>query len=418
MYRRRSCSPRPAFTLVELLVVIAIIGILIALLLPAIQAAREAARRSTCTNNMKQLGIAFSNYHAVYDRLPIGYGDWYGGTNTAGPMPARGTPTLKLLPYLEQEAVYKQMFFNIQNNAVNNSAPANAAGIPPNVGDQPLRKLGTGNPPDQTQGYGLRTSTTKVPMLTCPSDTKTYNNQANYGWGANGAMNIPGINGGIGNRSLFNYSPNIGASARGANCGGCQPLITPLVGASPYPLVNSSWQGWDSNIGNWFGTGGEQNGWYQNPGDDRWISGPFACDYWAARFQEVADGTSNTIAYGEIRPYCQAGQTKSDSFWGANSGGMPMATTAPINLPICIGEPGYLQMKALQYLNQLTDAGWINGSAWTGSGLNSSHPGGAQVLMVDGSVHFLPETINYDTYQRLGDRRDGYQIDPTDYALK
>jgi len=117
MSRRRS-PPRLAFTLVELLVVIAIIGILIALLLPAIQAAREAARRATCTNNMKQIGIALHNYHSVYERFPMGYGDWCCG-QLGGTDPARGTATLGLLPYLEQEAAYKQMRFNIQNNAAN-----------------------------------------------------------------------------------------------------------------------------------------------------------------------------------------------------------------------------------------------------------------------------------------------------------
>jgi prepilin-type N-terminal cleavage/methylation domain-containing protein len=97
------------FTLVELLVVIAIIGILVALLLPAVQAAREAARRSQCQNNLKQIGIGLHNHQSAYKRLPpmSRYDGARTGANPAQAQGERGNLWIYLLPFVEQENVYK-----------------------------------------------------------------------------------------------------------------------------------------------------------------------------------------------------------------------------------------------------------------------------------------------------------------------
>ena len=144
---------RKAFTLVELLVVIAIIGILIALLLPAVQAAREAARRSQCVNNLKQFGIGLQNYNDVHRTFPPRKGGTLGAASTWGPTGGnrqRVSAFVPLLPYIEQQAMYNQI------KAGGNSMGVSSRMAPPY------------GPP---AWYTWENWKPQISLLICPSDT-------------------------------------------------------------------------------------------------------------------------------------------------------------------------------------------------------------------------------------------------------
>jgi prepilin-type N-terminal cleavage/methylation domain-containing protein len=113
---------RPAFTLVELLVVIAIIGILVGLLLPAVQAVRQAARRTACTNNLRQLALAIHNYASAQRHFPAGVVD-----DDDNHRRGLHSGTVYLLPYIEQDNLYQQYDFSQPWDA---SANLPVAGVP------------------------------------------------------------------------------------------------------------------------------------------------------------------------------------------------------------------------------------------------------------------------------------------------
>lgn len=401
--RRSSRMLRWAFTLVELLVVIAIIGILVALLLPAIQAARESGRRTQCSNNLKQLGIALHAYHDAFQRFAPGQGDWSGGGgntfyqqyNMVGCCPARGSTLVALMPYMELQATYNNLNFSIMNIAsganynVNNSTGGGPNPLTPNIADQKNPVWVTLTQPNTPNG-SVYWASQRIPSLQCPSDGTREMPQVQ--WNSNP------------NRSYGNYAPSIGANSLNGN------TLVPVTGATPYPNAqNNVGNGTGTAIqGNWFGTGALREGWVYNLGDESYVSGPFACAFWAARIQDISDGTNNVIAMGEYRPFCAEINTNRDLFWGGNGWQHLGSTASPINLPTCKGELGAPIMVTLGYLdNNIPQRGGWQGNETGSDGFKSKHPAGSQFLFCDGTVHFLQETINYDVYQRLGDRRDG-----------
>ena len=176
---------RSGFTLVELLVVITIIGILIALLLPAVQAAREAARRLQCGNNLKQFGLALHNYHTAHGQFPLGAigrdpstGSWSASHPSNG---YRQPFLVQILPYIEQMGMYEQY---------EKDKSWSGSGIPPSAINAELRKI-------------------RIALFDCPSDSKLMwtsnadvSTKGNYGlnWGrgtyidqcGDGGFDVPG----------------------------------------------------------------------------------------------------------------------------------------------------------------------------------------------------------------------------------
>src|SRR5438067_12295540 len=131
MRRNLMTRLRRGFTLVELLVVIAIIGVLVALLLPAVQAAREAARRTQCINNLKQIGIALHTYHDSLRVFPPSYLIFPGGSPAMGPPdPDSGdagpgwTALMLILPQIEQGNLYQSFDLNAPSWSPKNATPA------------------------------------------------------------------------------------------------------------------------------------------------------------------------------------------------------------------------------------------------------------------------------------------------------
>ena len=360
--RRTGRRGAAAFTLVELLVVIAIIGVLVALLLPAIQAAREAARRSQCLNNLRQLGVGMLNHESSKKRFAQNE-QYVFKTNGQTGRRDLASHLVMVAPYVEATGLYGQL---------------NLSPTAPKVPGEQL-----------VQGVPLRQLS--LAILTCPSDDKTGVVEPNNGF-------IKIWNGLIrpGTVATTSYVGSMGAQLMG--WGGCN--VKTIVGYTGNVYgQNTIYPGDD-----WFNTTSKKTT-CNNNGNERGdcpdpatVSGVFSRSAWAAKIREIEDGTSNTIMMGEVRPSTAAfnwihGWTLSEGLW--------FATTAPINYET---DPTVLPGPTLPVCRN-----WESDFN-TANGFKSLHTSGVNMVFCDGSTRFLNEAIDYTTYQRLGARSDGESI--------
>jgi prepilin-type N-terminal cleavage/methylation domain-containing protein/prepilin-type processing-associated H-X9-DG protein len=365
------------FTLIELLVVISIISLLIALLLPAVQSAREAGRRAQCTNNLKQIGLAMHNYVSTVQALPPVSVDCPASNCNHGPPPNNSpyphqnwSQHARLLPFLEQTPLYNAINWNF--------------GARGNDGDVAYVDS---NPPDGASGGSdsipqMTVLTTTIASFLCPSDGNP---------GSSGTFLVGGVNKLVG---ASNYPCNIGLNRR--ITGGAPDKSWKLNGPN-YVASN-----WDNAVNSTTTMATFEDGTSQTAIFSEWIKG-----------QAVATGTSKNgllevYNLGEnsdffrtdyqfmqlcnivpITNFNQQWQWKGE--WWAFGGTMIYSHTQTPNRTSCVYHD----------INQ-DGRGTI-----TMISASSNHPGGVNVLFMDGSVRFVKSAVNYVTWYAISSPNGG-----------
>lgn len=345
MFSRRS---NQGFTLVELLVVIAIIGILVGLLLPAVQAAREAARRMSCSNNLRNIGLACLNYHSTNNKFPITIHQWWWEERTCLPersLSADGGSRdvskggdgysgkgwiVDILPYIEQQPMYDGM-------------------KPGFVGDFSKRSIGGGM---GKRDIRLNYMNRQLDVLSCPSDESARPSTEQWYW-APLEVATTSYKGSIGD-SILSLSEE------------SRPGVTegPLGDGDEYPIGIGS-----PDCHNTV----DYNGIFSRNSHFR----PCA-------LRKVTDGTSQTFMVGE----CVVSQDFHSAAYFCDG------DWATCGLPL-----NYFVVDAT--LKELKDR-W-----YETRGFKSLHPGGAQFVMVDGSVQFIREDIATLAYRAMSTKAGG-----------
>jgi prepilin-type N-terminal cleavage/methylation domain-containing protein/prepilin-type processing-associated H-X9-DG protein len=356
-----------AFTLIELLVVIAIIGVMVGLLLPAVQAAREAARRMSCSNNLKQIGLGIHNYNSAFSQLPInGTGTTQVfGNNASSPDGNRSNRLLLsylvgLTPFVEQQAIWEEV----------SAGGSNGVFYPP-MGPSPNR-------------VDFRPWVTDISTFRCPSDP---------------GRGVPAL-------GRSNYAACHGDHARLTNSGGRTEKGFYQTANNDTARMDHTTEVNDSNAAT------ESRG--TNRGVFRFRHSTF--------LRDILDGLSNTIMCGEIATSLEAGEVNADQVFNIGSG---LVSTAGLGLQRCLDT---IDVSRPQFYVGTSDFGsdvdrrrgfrWADGrlhsssfqtilppnkpSCFRGTGLNSQgvssagsrHQGGVHILMADGAVRFMTDSVD------------------------
>ncbi|QDU90461.1 hypothetical protein Pla175_38660 [Pirellulimonas nuda] len=389
MENRSGRTPRGAFTLVELLVVVAIIGILVALLLPAIQSAREAAKRAACQNNLRQLGLALLNYESAEAHLPFG--------KRVEPDGAARSWVPDVLPYLDQQAMVSDANYDLNQDwwriqSVYVEDPANPGAFIPDPSGGPV-----------PNGITVQKF---LDIMVCPSTTIQERTQfkddgpVGHKIGACGDYFAPE---GVHSR-ILNELPNT------APLGAPFPEFPPGVTANSNTVL--------AGVLLPFGAGALPAWTTTIDGDPRLqlikkrVSFP--------SLSGIADGTSNTIMLGECagredvwrgRKLTPANATRGDVSCARARGG----AWATNDNTYAIGQRIQWCNSSLTGVSAVPGTMKINNSNEWGHLYYSFHPAGSQFAFADGSVHFVSEKVALWVLASLTTRSGGEALSGGDF---